>query len=222
MPVVSSPRAQRADNCSTFVDILIAFLNLQLLQKTMDHLRILSNGCFQFFKSLNISACCFSDVNSKQTTPCANPDSPHYFCFDCARRNAETEIGKRRYIQISVLSQWLKLDLNWNAWIALDVRHPSLKLKYDDSSTSRLLKVLKTSALKIKSGMYVSNSTVTKIQAGIVGLVHCPFCNFAAIMDDPCDLIFECANPDCGVRSCRSCRVKSHAPISCTGKFLFF
>ena len=52
-------------------------------------------------------------------------------------------------------------------------------------------------------------------QANLEGIVHCPFCPFAAIMEDPTDRIFECLNPDCGVRSCRYCHVKSHHPLSC-------
>jgi hypothetical protein len=47
------------------------------------------------------------------------------------------------------------------------------------------------------------------------GLVYCPFCPFAAIVEDPTQQIFECLN--CGVHSCRHCRVKSHHPLSCAG-----
>jgi E3 ubiquitin-protein ligase RNF216 len=53
------------------------------------------------------------------------------------------------------------------------------------------------------------------MKANIEGLVKCPFCDFAAIMEDPTDRIFECQNPGCGILSCRYCRVKSHHPISC-------
>ena len=52
-------------------------------------------------------------------------------------------------------------------------------------------------------------------EANLDGMVHCPFCPFAAIMDDPTDRIFECLNPACGERSCRYCRVKSHHPLTC-------
>lgn len=52
-------------------------------------------------------------------------------------------------------------------------------------------------------------------QANLEGMVHCPFCPFAAIMEDPTDRIFQCLNPACGERSCRYCRVKSHHPLSC-------
>ena len=36
-------------------------------------------------------------------------------------------------------------------------------------------------------------------------------------MDSPSDLNFECRNPDCGIISCRSCRIKTHSPKSCEG-----
>jgi E3 ubiquitin-protein ligase RNF216 len=52
-------------------------------------------------------------------------------------------------------------------------------------------------------------------KAQIDGLVQCPFCDFAAIMDDPTDRIFECLNEACGELSCRYCRVKSHHPLTC-------
>lgn len=50
-------------------------------------------------------------------------------------------------------------------------------------------------------------------KANLDGIVYCPFCPFAAIMDDPTDRIFECLG--CGVASCRYCRVKNHHPLSC-------
>jgi TRIAD3 protein (E3 ubiquitin-protein ligase RNF216) len=55
------------------------------------------------------------------------------------------------------------------------------------------------------------------MQAGIEGLVRCPACNYREIVDNPCDLIFECANAACGVRSCRACKVKDRTPMSCAG-----
>ena len=51
------------------------------------------------------------------------------------------------------------------------------------------------------------------IKANLEGLVYCPFCPFAAIMEDPTDKVFECLQ--CGEISCRYCRVKSHHPMSC-------
>ena len=55
------------------------------------------------------------------------------------------------------------------------------------------------------------------IKANLYGLVHCPFCDFAAIMEDPTDRIFGCQNEYCGEQSCRYCRVRSHHPKTCEG-----
>lgn len=51
------------------------------------------------------------------------------------------------------------------------------------------------------------------IQVGLEGLVYCPFCPFAAILDDN-SIEFQCLK--CRVKSCRHCRVKSH-PSTCQG-----
>ena len=41
----------------------------------------------------NGSQCCFSEVGLSKTTICSNSGDPHRFCFDCARKYTETEIG---------------------------------------------------------------------------------------------------------------------------------
>lgn len=40
--------------------------------------------------------CCFADYPLNRLVHC-NGENPHQFCRDCARRNAETEIGKSKY-----------------------------------------------------------------------------------------------------------------------------
>ena len=53
-------------------------------------------------------------------------------------------------------------------------------------------------------------------QAGMEGLVHCPFCHFAAICPPiKVDWEFKCGNPECGKVSCRRCNRDTHAPKSC-------
>ena len=42
------------------------------------------------------------------------------------------------------------------------------------------------------------------IKAGFDGLVYCPFCPFAAILEDPTDKEFQCVR--CRITSCRDCR----------------
>jgi TRIAD3 protein (E3 ubiquitin-protein ligase RNF216) len=40
--------------------------------------------------------CCYSDYPLNRLVHC-NGEVPHSFCRDCARRNAETEVGKSKY-----------------------------------------------------------------------------------------------------------------------------
>jgi hypothetical protein len=43
----------------------------------------------------NGSACCFDEFPVSEITCCSN-DSPHLFCYECAKRNAGEEIGKTK------------------------------------------------------------------------------------------------------------------------------
>lgn len=44
------------------------------------------------------SACCYTEYEIDKMTHCANSEDPHRFCFGCAKTNAETEIGKGKYV----------------------------------------------------------------------------------------------------------------------------
>ena len=96
----------------------------------------------------------------------------------------------------------------------------------------RLLRKQKSNGFWIKSHTNVSIDfeRITKfdrlysppfglIQAGLEDLVHCPFCSFAAVLDK-FSTEFECLQ--CGVKSCRHCRVKSHRPATCKGTLLHY
>src|SRR5579862_2585685 len=54
-----------------------------------------SNGMILRRRMLTCSACCFDYVPFSKTTHCPN-SPPHFFCLDCARRNAEVELGKAK------------------------------------------------------------------------------------------------------------------------------
>ncbi|KAL3296707.1 ring finger protein [Colletotrichum asianum] len=41
--------------------------------------------------------CCFDERPLNRMVHCDNPDAEHYFCFDCARKCAETAIGLARF-----------------------------------------------------------------------------------------------------------------------------
>lgn len=45
---------------------------------------------------LTTSACCFEDIPAGEVASCTNSD-PHSFCFSCARKYVEMEIGKAKY-----------------------------------------------------------------------------------------------------------------------------
>jgi hypothetical protein len=48
----------------------------------------------------------------------------------------------------------------------------------------------------------------------IDGIEECPFCNFKALLPEG-TTDFDCANPECEMSSCRTCRELSHAPRTC-------
>ena len=43
------------------------------------------------------SPCCCCECPRSQSTTCSHPISSHRFCFSCAKRNAQAEIGKGQY-----------------------------------------------------------------------------------------------------------------------------
>lgn len=50
----------------------------------------------------------------------------------------------------------------------------------------------------------------------IEGLVHCPFCPFAAVCGPVMeDKEFRCHRPECRKVSCRLCHEETHIPMSC-------
>lgn len=51
--------------------------------------------------------------------------------------------------------------------------------------------------------------------ANLANLEECPFCNFALIIEDPNERLFECQKEDCGKVSCRQCKKENHLPKTC-------
>ena len=51
--------------------------------------------------------------------------------------------------------------------------------------------------------------------AGLEGLVTCPFCPYATVMENEADKVLVCRNPACGRESCRLCRESNHVPLRC-------
>lgn len=107
---------------------------------------------------------------------------------------------------------FLILDLILRVWIFRDVQRCFQNERFDVSLTKGHMNVSINYELTINFDRYIIDK-VMLIKAGIEGLVYCPFCPYAAIMEDPTDKEFQCEK--CRVISCRYCRVKSHRPLSC-------
>ena len=115
----------------------------------------------------------------------------HFFCLECAKRNADNELGNFRY-KLTCMSGDVCA-----ASFSRTERH-----RFLDEKTLKALERMESQA-EVK-------------QAGLEGLVNCPFCDFAAICPPvEVDREFRCQNGDCEKVSCRICRSESHIPLSC-------
>lgn len=58
--------------------------------------------------------------------------------------------------------------------------------------------------------------TLSEIEkAKLENLESCPFCDYAAIIDNPHEKLFNCLDPSCMKVSCRSCKEPDHLPKKC-------
>lgn len=134
--------------------------------------------------------CCFDELPYNRMVYC-DGDTPHWFCYDCARRQAENQIGQQRY-HLGCMS----MD-GCEATFSRDQKD-----RFLDDRLKRTLEQIE------------QNDSIR--QAGIEGLETCPFCNYAAEYP-PVEVNweFECQQPECGVKSCRRCRQETHIGKSC-------
>ena len=134
--------------------------------------------------------CCFGDYPINKLTHC-DGDEPHFFCFECARRNVMEEIGQSRY----------KLQCMDGSGCKASFSHGQ-KLRFLDE------KIFET----LERGLQQAQIRLAKLE----GLSTCPFCDFAAICPPiDVDREFRCSNPDCEKITCRMCKVESHTPLTC-------
>ena len=134
--------------------------------------------------------CCFDQFPYNRMAHC-DGDSPHWFCYDCARRQAETLIGQQLY-HLGCMS-----------------------MDGCEATFSRLQKDLFLDA-GLQSTLERIEQADSIRRADIEGLETCPFCNYAAEYPSvEVNWEFECQQPECGVRSCRRCRQETHIGKSC-------
>lgn len=156
--------------------------------------------------------CCFSnepmnrmvscDVNPEHVSRRLNPRSSgqdleiltrtcQLFCYSCARKNAEVQLGLSKY-ELKCVS----MDDCTGHF------HPSERKSYLDNKTIAALdRIEQDAALR---------------EANIENLASCPFCPYAA----ECppveeDREFRCQNPECLTVSCRLCSRVTHVPQTC-------
>ncbi|EGZ73030.1 hypothetical protein NEUTE2DRAFT_165205 [Neurospora tetrasperma FGSC 2509] len=134
--------------------------------------------------------CCFDELPYNRMVHC-DGDTAHWFCYDCARRQAENQIGQQRY-HLGCMS----MD-GCEATFSRDQKD----LFLDDRLKRTLDQIEQNDSIR---------------RAGIEGLETCPFCNYAAEYP-PVEVNweFECQQPECGVKSCRRCRQETHIGKSC-------
>ena len=136
-------------------------------------------------------ACCFSDDNPPTDMTHCNADIPHFFCFVCAKQNAETDMTSLKYT-LRCMDQ-SRCEATF--------------------SRQERAKFLDTAAID-KLERLQQQDEIRRAEMG--DLEACPFCEYAAICPPPdVDRVFECQNPDCMEASCRLCKEKSHVPLSC-------
>ncbi|KAL2164945.1 hypothetical protein VTH06DRAFT_241 [Thermothelomyces fergusii] len=134
--------------------------------------------------------CCYDELALNRMVHC-DGDSPHWFCRPCARKMAEHAIGlsKHRLGCMSVEG--------CDGTFAKDQK----ELFLDDKLTRALELIEQEEMLRL---------------AGIDGLEHCPFCQYAAEYPPVEEnKEFRCENPECLVVSCRLCRHQTHIPQTC-------
>lgn len=132
--------------------------------------------------------CCFSEELWDQATHCLEG---HLFCKECCQRNAESQVGSGKY-------KLMCMDAS------------GCQAIFPRSEMERIL------SQKTLEALHTNEQADVLYQAEIDGLIHCPFCPFAAICPPiEVDKEFRCENPDCMEISCRHCKEKSHIPLSC-------
>ena len=136
--------------------------------------------------------CCCVEFALNRMVHC-NGEVVHWFCYDCARRLAESQIGLNKY-ELTCMSTCQE---GCAAGFSLDQR----KLFLDDKTAAALNRIEQDAVLRM---------------ASLDSLAECPFCPYAAEYPPvEVDKEFRCDNPDCGIVSCRLCKKETHIPKSC-------
>ena len=134
--------------------------------------------------------CCFDDLPIYMTTHC-DGDEPHFFCLECAKRQADAEVGQSRY----------KITCMDGSGCKAEFSNEQKERFLDDKTRETLARLQQQAELR---------------EAGLEDLEQCPFCDYAAIYPPvKVNRVFRCANPECEKASCRLCKAADHLPRTC-------
>ena len=135
--------------------------------------------------------CCFEETIALNRVVQCDADAAHSFCFGCVSGLAETQVGLMKHEMKCMDGSACSANLSWSA-------------------------IAKAVDIKTFDRLEFNKQQAEIIAAGLEGLEKCPFCDFQAICDDvEVDPVFACQNPECGVVSCRKCRLENHLPKTC-------
>ncbi|TGJ85412.1 hypothetical protein E0Z10_g3378 [Xylaria hypoxylon] len=133
---------------------------------------------------------CFEECALNRMVQCEG-EPMHWFCRNCLRYQAETQIGMAKY-ELTCMS----LD-----GCSAGFSRAQRALFLDKKLTVALDRIEQEAVLRM---------------AGIENLETCPFCPYAAEYPPvEVDKEFRCDNPHCQQVSCRLCRRETHIPKTC-------
>ncbi|KAG0099809.1 hypothetical protein BGZ93_005883 [Podila epicladia] len=119
----------------------------------------------------------------------ASCEEGHLFCWSCCRRGAESELGYRRTV--------------------LKCMAGDCTSSFPDSEAKKFL------IPAVFNGLQQARQQQEIKMAGLDSLVECPFCSYAAVVENDDDKEFRCMGRKCRKVSCRLCKAPTHIPLSC-------
>ncbi|KAG8527536.1 uncharacterized protein KY384_007688 [Bacidia gigantensis] len=136
-------------------------------------------------------ACCFDDATISTITHC-NGEIPHFFCFDCARMNADNDIGVNKY--------------------GLQCMDGSVcKSTFSRAERAKFLDVKIVEKLEDLE----QQAAIRAAMEDLPDFVTCPFCHYGHICPPiEEDKEFRCGFVDCKEVTCPKI-IRSHVPLSC-------
>ena len=132
--------------------------------------------------------CCYGDEMLQDEMVVCEAEIGHLHCQECVTNNVRNVLGEGK--------------------MTVFCCQPDCVQEIGCKNLSQILEpVLWSKYLEKKTELEVRS-------AGLDGLVNCPFCPFAAVLEDE-DRVFMCRNSECGINSCRLCHRPNHIPLTC-------